>query len=360
MNQDRCLFIEPVVECDSIVRLTINQITNSRQIINIIWGMDSLNLHQLRILAAVVEHGSFAGAAQSLDLTQPAVSAQIRHLKSFAGAPIFVRDGRGVALTEAGRALYHYAQDMLGATEALSRNLAEIESGEQDRFAVGGSLAYATYVLPTALAPFQHLHSNVWISIVDGSSREMIERVRTGALDAAVVNSSRVPSPLRELLSPTPIGNDDVVVIEAAGAPFSDGRQVRLPKLARVPFVRISGRQSLASTLDPLLAGAGREPVRTVMELGTWEGLKDAVRLGLGAAMVFRSVVMRELNRGELRVMDVDGFSEERELTLICSPQRRKERMTSAFRELLEHLREHVPAVLSQRGAEPGRRLRHG
>jgi LysR family transcriptional regulator, low CO2-responsive transcriptional regulator len=315
-------------------------------------GMDGLNLHQLRILAAVVDHGSFAAAAQALGLTQPAVSAQIRHLKAFAGAPIFVRNGRGAALTEAGRALYHYAQDMLGATEALTRNLAELEAGHQDRFAIGGSLAYATYVLPTVLAPFQHRHSHVWISIVDGSSREMVERVRTGALDAAVVNTSRVPGQLLELLGPTPIGSDDLVVVEAAGAPFSGGRQVPLRKLARVPFVRISGRQSLASTLDPILAAEGREPARTVMELGTWEGLKDAVRLGLGAAVVFRSVVMRELTRGDLRVMDVDGFAQTRELTLICSPQRRKERMTSVFQELLKHLHEQVPATLGQRAPE--------
>src|SRR5690349_1674857 len=103
-------------------------------------GMDQLNLYQLRILAAVVEHGSFGQAARALNLTQPAISAQIRHLKAFAHAEVFARDGRRVVLTEPGRALYRYAQEMLGAAEVLRRDLDEIGSGERDHFFVGGSL----------------------------------------------------------------------------------------------------------------------------------------------------------------------------------------------------------------------------
>lgn len=308
--------------------------------------MSQFNLYQLRILAAVVEHGSFAKAARSLDLTQPAVSAQIRHLKAFAGAPIFVRDGRGVVLTEAGRAVYRYAQEMLGAAEALHRDLVEIGSGERDRFIIGGSLAYATYILPSVLAPFQLAHPNVWISVVDGSSRDMVERVRTGALDAAVVTSARVPRQFAEQLDPRGLGSDPLLVIEAAGAPFSAGRPVPLDRLSGISFVRISGRRSLATSLDPLLTSAGLEPARTIMELGTWEGLKDAVRSGLGAAVVFRSVAQRELNRAELREMKVEGFAQARQLALICSPQRRKERMTDVFRELLEHLLKEVPEMV--------------
>ena len=313
--------------------------------------MEGLNLYQLRLLVAVVEQGSFAAAAHSLALTQPAVSAQIRHLRLFAGAPIFTRDGRGVTLTEAGRALYRYAQETLGAAEALRRELTEIGSGQRDRFVVGGSLAHATYVLPDVLASFQLTHPDAWVSVVDGSSRDMIERVRTGAIDAAVVTSSRIPRPVAAQLAPENLGTDDLVVIESDDKGFSRGEPVPLEMLNDVPFVRISGRRTLATTLDPLLSAAGLEPVRTIMELGTWEGLKSAVRSGLGAAVVFRSVVQRELDRGELRVMNVEGFAQTRGLVLICSPQRRRERMTDVFRELLAHLRDELPRAVGTKSA---------
>jgi DNA-binding transcriptional LysR family regulator len=198
----------------------------------------------------------------------------------------------------------------------------------------------------------------VSVSIVDGSSRDVVERVRTGSLDAAVVNSSRIPRHFDDFLDCITLGNDQIVVIEAEGTPFSHRQTVPLLQLSTIPFVRIAGRRSLASTLDPLLVAAGLEPARTLMELGTWEGLKDAVRLGLGAAVVFRSVVQRELSRGELQVMSVAGFSQTREIALISSPQRRNERMTPVFRALLEHLQAEAPTIAKQFGLEttgPGR-----
>ena len=314
--------------------------------------MDALNLYQMRILMAVVEQGSFARAARVLGLTQPAVSAQIRHLRVLAGAPVFMREGRGVALTEAGRALYRYGQEMLGAADALRRDLAEIASGERDRLLLGGSLAYATYVLPSLLGQFQLRHSNVQMSVIDGSSRDMVERVRTGTIDAAVVTSSRVPRQSSEQLIYAAVGSDDVIVIEAESAPFSQKRSMRLADLGGVPFVRAAGRRSLATALDPLLASAGLQPTQAVMELGTWEGIKDAVRGGLGVAVVFRSVAQRELSEGTLHAMDVEGFAQTRELSLICAPQRRNERMTAVFAELLEYLRSHIPSAVNARGRE--------
>ena len=310
--------------------------------------MDSLSVYQMRVLAAVVEHGSFAAAAQALALTQPAVSAQIRHLRILAGAPVFTRDGRGVVLTEAGRTLYRHAQEMLGTVDALHRDLVEIASGERDRFLVGGSLAYATYVLPSLLARFQLRHANVWISVVDGSSRDMVESVRTGTIDAAVVTSSRVPRQFSEQLMFAPVGSDDLVVIEAAGAPFSQKKPISLSDLARVPFIRAAGRQSLATALDPLLASAGLQPTQPIMELGTWEGIKETVRAGVGAAVVFRSVAQTDLSEGKLHAMEVEGFTQTRELSLVYSPHRRKERMTTVFREMLEYLRAEIPGAVGE------------
>src|SRR5206468_3636081 len=97
------------------------------------------------------------------------------------------------------------------------------------------------------------------------------------------------------------------------------------------------------------LTSAGFEPARAIMEVDTWEGVKNAVRFGLGAAVVFRSVVQRELMQGEFQTMHVAGFAQSRELCLIASPHRSKERMTTVFRELLAHLEIKVPQVISVR-----------
>src|SRR5687768_1759610 len=90
-------------------------------------------VHQLRVLAAVVEFGSFTQAAENLYLTQPAVTFQIRQLERQVGAPLFVRDGRGVVATPAGFAVYRYACDVLASTDLLERELHAIASGEPEQ-----------------------------------------------------------------------------------------------------------------------------------------------------------------------------------------------------------------------------------
>jgi DNA-binding transcriptional LysR family regulator len=175
-----------------------------------------------------------------------------------------------------------------------------------------------------------------------------VERVRAGALDLAIVTPSRIPPQLAEQVAPISLGSDDLVVVEAAAAPFFHGKRVAIRDLAAVPFLRMSRRRAPAAALDPLLTREGLEPARIIMEVANWEGLKTAVRLGLGAAVVFRSVVLEELRRGDLRVVEVDDFAESIELALISSPQRRNERMTAAFRALLAHLEAQIPAAAGQ------------
>lgn len=305
---------------------------------------DTLNLYQLRILAAVVEHGSFSGAAEALGLTQPAISAQVRHLRKFAGVPLLVREGRRVVLTEAGRALYRFAEEMLGSTDALRRELEDISGGERDHILIAGPLAYVAYVLPSLLARFELQHPNLRLSVIETSSRDAIERVRSGRVDIGVVASGRVPKDLVDGLVVGHLFDDEVVIIESPKHPFEHGEEVTLEALSQIPFVGLARGEALTEAgLNRRLAAAGLPPIKPVMEFSAWAGVKDAVRSGAGVAMVFRSVVQRELEQGELRVISVEEYRPVRPVDLICSPQRRSRQITRVFEELLEYLAREVP-----------------
>src|SRR5438067_6925994 len=91
-----------------------------------------LSFHQLQVICAVVEHGSFKGAADAMALSQPAVSAAIRHLREYVGVELFARDVQGVTLTEAGGTVHRYAVHVLEATDALHRELRDIATGDRD------------------------------------------------------------------------------------------------------------------------------------------------------------------------------------------------------------------------------------
>src|SRR6266566_2211604 len=110
--------------------------------------LGALSIHQLRVLTAILQHGSFSAAAQALNLTQPAVSAQISRLRKLIGDSILVRDGGNVALTEVGRSISRYAEEVLGATDELAQRLNQLAAGEQDHVVIAGPLSVVGYVLP--------------------------------------------------------------------------------------------------------------------------------------------------------------------------------------------------------------------
>ena len=315
-------------------------------------GEQDVTLYQLRVLAAVVEHGSFTGAGEALHLSQPAVSAHIRHLRRFAGAPILVRDGRRVSLTEAGRAVYRYAGEMLGATASLRRDLEEIAGGSRDYVVVATTLTYSTYLLPPLLSAFQLAHPEMRLSLVDAATGEAAELVRAGSADIGIVVSGRtLGSNLADLLV-AHLCEDELVIAESGERPFSLGKRLSLEELSEIPFVEIkrTGSSAEVPLNSLLLTMAGFRPARTAMEFSTAEGTREAVRAGVGVALKVRSAIRHDLDAGILAVVELAESPLMRlAVDLICSPHRREGRTSKVFQDLLVFLQQEVPRALSGR-----------
>jgi DNA-binding transcriptional LysR family regulator len=189
------------------------------------------------------------------------------------------------------------------------------------------------------------MHPHVRLSLLDGPSSGVIERVRAGWVDIGLVASTVTPDDLV-------IGHlcdEDVVIIEAKECPFSHGGTVTLRDLAQIPFVRLWRETSSEPPVDRLLADAGLSHANAVMKFSTWEGTREAVRAGIGVAAAYRSVVQRELARGDLRILDVQGYEPPHQaVLLLCSPYRRSHRMSAVFQQLLAELQIRVREELTR------------
>ena len=175
-----------------------------------------ISLHKLDVFSRVVQLGGVGRAAEDLFVAQPVVSAHLRSLESRLGsAELFYREGRQLRLTEAGRAVHDWAEDVLTRTRELERHLAGLSDGSTGSVAMGASMSVGSYVLPRVLANFRARHPGATLRLGIASTERAIEDTRAGVLDFAVV----VTEPTLELpgMEIEQIGSDQIVLVAAPG-----------------------------------------------------------------------------------------------------------------------------------------------
>src|ERR1700693_4219087 len=184
--------------------------------------MHTLNLHQLATFQVVAKHCSFVRAAEELHFSQPAVSAQIRHLEDALGVKLFDQIGRRTHLTQAGEELHLYSQKIFSLIDETLESMEALRSPHYGRLSVGADTTVGTYVIPGLLGKFHQSYPDVEISLDVVNRAALVERIMSNQIDIAIVG--RVP--------------DDIpVVIE----PFIPNELV----LVATPFHRLAGRVNL-------------------------------------------------------------------------------------------------------------------
>src|ERR1044072_7627155 len=153
-----------------------------------------MELRQLAYFVAVAEERNFTRAAEREHVAQPGVSAQIRRLERELGQELLDRSGRSVRLTEAGEAVLPYARGALAALEGARQAVGELTGLLRGEVAVGTVTSH-TADLPDLLAEFHDAHPAVEITLSEANSDQLLEGLRTGRLDAAIVSVGREAAP---------------------------------------------------------------------------------------------------------------------------------------------------------------------
>jgi DNA-binding transcriptional LysR family regulator len=190
-----------------------------------------LSLQQIRCFCAALELGSFTAAADALRVSQPAVAEQIRKLEQTLGAALFVRAGRGVAPTEAGRAFAEHAVRSLRAVEDAADSVGELTTLRGGTVAVGIFGEPSAWRVDELAAAFLRRRPDVSVRLVGRNSSAIVERVRRGDLEAGVVLL-----PIDEdRLDVRPIVRDEVLYV--SGSPERTRQPATIEQLAATPLV---------------------------------------------------------------------------------------------------------------------------
>jgi DNA-binding transcriptional LysR family regulator len=245
-----------------------------------------MELRQLEYFVAVAEEANFTRAAARIHVAQPAVSAQIQRLERELGQPLLDRSRRTVRLTAAGEAALPYARAALTAVTDLHHAVDELTQLVRGTVTIGTVTSHSVDI-PSLLADFHADHPDVEITLNTDSSDALIEKVRTGALDAAIVSVGP---------GEQPAGLDvEVVTDEAIHAAVckTDGlaarKTIRLTDLADRPLIALPVGAGIRHQFDAACAKAGLSP-RIAFEASTPLALAELAERGLGVAIVPASV----------------------------------------------------------------------
>jgi DNA-binding transcriptional LysR family regulator len=292
-----------------------------------------VDLRQLEVFAEVVDARSFSRAAAALGLSQSTVSEHVRALEADLGVRLLDRLGRTTAATPAGARLYGYARRLL-ALRAEARQALEQFGGEvAGALRVGGSTIPGEYVLPALLGRFRERHPRVTVTLRIGDTRAVAEAVLAGDVEVGVVGAR----PDHRALQSEPLWPDELTVVVPPGHPWFGRDRVTLADLRAQAFVvREPGsgsRQALEDALEQ--AGAGLDALRVVAEMGSTGALKEAVKAGLGLALVSRVAVEDEVRHGLLGRVGVSDLPVTRRFHLVVHAARSRSPMARAFLEFV-------------------------
>lgn len=274
-------------------------------------------LDSLKHFLLIAEHGTFTEAARHAHLSQPALSASIKRLEEQLGGRLLHRGPGGASVTAAGAALRPKAELALAAVADGRRAVAEVLGLHHGEVRLGAGPTVATYMLPAFIARFRDAHPGVRLFLREAHRPWVWEGLRRGELDLGVVTGAGAALDESWVVA-EPWREDELVVAAAPGDP-SPGSWVCFPK---------------GSMLRSLLDEAFDEP-DVVMELGSIAAVKGNVRAGVGRCLISRAAIGRDLEDGQMVLVDAAPAPIWRTMVLVHRGVDRLPPAAARLRELL-------------------------
>ena len=264
----------------------------------------------LRALREVGRQGSIAAAAAVLGVSQQALSARMRTLERTAGISLLARAPTGTHLTEQGRLVVGWAEDVLDAADRLDAGLRSIRSGVSHRLAIAASQTIAEHLVPHWLVELRsaeqaQCYPATVIELTVANSTGVIELVRAGRAGLGFIETPHLPSDLVT----APLRDDEMLVVAAPGHPWARHRRpLPLAQVAATPLVmREAGSGTRDTLTDHLAAQDPPLSARIAVELGTSAAVRSAIAAGIGPGVLSRLTVRDDLVLGRLVAVEVEG-----------------------------------------------------
>jgi DNA-binding transcriptional LysR family regulator len=259
----------------------------------------------LKILLAVARLNSFTRAAEFLNVSQPAVTHQIKNLEAIFKTRLFNRTQNKIDLTKTGQVLVNYAEQIDLLYQKASQEIMQMNDRVAGEIHLGVASLLGKYLLPKILGSFKKTYPDVDLSMLVGNSKEIIGFLEKGVIELAIVSE---PIPSKNLIA-FPFYRDHMTVVVHPKHPWCKKGGITVAELCRGDFISreigSATREICSKWLQPACKGKGPKPV---MVLGSAEAIKTAIMGEMGYSILSRLAIHSEVELGllrEIRVKDV-------------------------------------------------------
>lgn len=286
-----------------------------------------MELDQLRYFLKVAEHGNFTRAAEALRVSQPALSRSIQKLEEDLGQPVFERQTRSVALTDAGRLLQARARQVFAILDDARAEIAD--DGRTGRVRVGAIPTIAPYYLPEVLRRFSIAHPAATLIVQEATTDALLKACTDGELDLAIVS---LPVSAR-YLEVEPLFDEELLLVLPPDHPLAARERVTLADVEPLPFVLLDEAHCLTGNIVSFCRQRAFQPV-AVERTSQLAMVQELVSLSHGVSMI--PAMARRRDQSDRRVYrSLEDPRPQRTIAAVRNPYRFETRLQRAFRDQL-------------------------
>lgn len=259
---------------------------------------------RLQVFYTVARVLSFTKAAESLHMTQPAVTFQVKQLEESFNTRLFDRTHNKISLTDAGKLVYDYAEKILDHYDKMNNQVRELTGEVTGSLLIGASTTIAEYMLPNLLGEFNRKFEDVAIRLQVGNTDAIVAMVENNMIDLGIVEAPVYNKNLEVEVCRI----DEMVLIVPADHPLANRNKISIEDMRQYRYISREEGSGSRAVIDTYIReqGLSYSDLNVVMELGSPESVKMSVESGVGIAIVSRTTLLKELKLGTLKALPLD------------------------------------------------------
>ena len=290
---------------------------------------------RLQVFHTVARLLSFTKAAETLHMTQPAVTFQVRQLEEYFNTRLFDRTHNRISLTEAGARVFQFSDKIFELYGEMENAVREMTGEISGSLTIGASTTIAEYMLPALLGDFRAKYADVTVHLKVSNTDGIVSMVENNTIDLGVVEA---PVSNKNLVVDE-CRRDYLVAIVPPGHAKADLQKITLDELLEYPFICREEGSGTREVIAEYMARWSKcqTCMDVAMELGSPEAVKGAVEAGMGISVVSNATIQKELRLGTLVAIELDPPLE-RPFSFVHQKQKFRVRV---MEELLDFARAH-------------------